>query len=158
MAYNFPVSFSFYALAPELDLDPRLPSVVEFRSATHNPRLSRIRFGDAPPEDDLKPDYIARILSSVLLSLPLVFLQRLFSHRATANQLGWTGVVKVMRDVVDEREKRRQKTAKSQLRLQQDGTVPQLLLENLFWEERVEPSRDYASGFKISEVRSADHV
>jgi hypothetical protein len=158
MAYNFPVPFSLYVLAPELDLDPRLPSVVESRSATHNPRLSRIRFGDAPPEDDQKPDYIARILSSVLLSLPLVYLQRLFSHRATASQLGWTGVVKVMRDVVHEREKRRQKTVKSQLKLQQDGTVPQLLLENLFWEERVEPSRDYASGFKISEVRSADHV
>jgi hypothetical protein len=158
MAYNFPVPFSLYTLAPELQSDPRLPSVVEFRSATHNPRLSRIRFGDAPPEDDLKPDYIARLLSSVLVSLPLLFLQRLFSHRATANQLGWTGVVKVMRDVVDEREKRRQKTLKSKLRPQQDGTIPQLLLENLFWEERVEPSQDYASGFKISEVRLADHV
>jgi hypothetical protein len=158
MAYNFPVPFSLYTLAPELQLDPRLPSVVEFRSSTHNPRLSRIRFGDAPPEDDLKPDYIARLLSSVLVSLPLLFLQRLFSHRATANQLGWTGVVKVMRDVVDEREKRRQKTLKSQLRPQQDGTIPQLLLENLFWEECVEPSQDYASGFKISEVRLADHV
>lgn len=161
MAYNFPAPFTLYTLAPELRLDPRLPSIVEFRSATHNPRLSRIQFGDAPPQDDLKPDYVARSLSSVLVSLPLLFLQRLFSHRAAANQLGWTGVVKVMRDVVDEREKRRQKTLKSQLRPLQDGTIPQSLLENLYWEERVEPvepSSTYASGFKISERRLADHV
>ncbi|KAF2790648.1 hypothetical protein K505DRAFT_364541 [Melanomma pulvis-pyrius CBS 109.77] len=161
IAYNFPAPFTLYALAPELRLDPRLPSIVEFRSATHNPRLSRIQFGDAPPQDELKPDNVARSLSSVLVSLPLRFLERLFSHRAAANRLGWTGVVKVMRDVVEEREKRRQKTMKSQLRPMQDGTIPQSLLENLYWEERVEPvepSSTFASGFKISETRLSNLV
>jgi hypothetical protein len=157
MAYNFPMDFSLYALAPEMRHYPRLPTV-EVKQPTHNPRLSKIRFGDAPPEDELLPSHIAQVLSTVLLSLPLPLLDRLFSHPAAANQVGWSGLGKVMGDVVDERERRRQKASKGQLRPSPDGTVPKRLLENLQREERVEAAPERPSGYRLTASRSTGSV
>lgn len=156
IAYHFPTDFTLYTLAPELPQNPRLPSITEFRQPTHNPRLSKIRFGDAPPEDDLKPGYVAQTLSSILLSLPPPLLDRLFSHPAAANQVGWSGLVKIMRDVVDERERRREKVFKVQPRL--DTTIPRGLLENVYRQERVEVSPDRPSGYKLIATRLADNA
>ncbi|KAF2244066.1 hypothetical protein BU26DRAFT_435474 [Trematosphaeria pertusa] len=158
IAYHFPVDFKLYTSAPEMKDNPRLPHLAELRQPAHNPRLSKIRFGDAPPEDELKPSYVAQVLSSVLLSLPLPLLDRLFRHPAAANQLGWSGLVKIMRDVVGEREKRRQKALKSKIRPSPDGTVPRPLLENLYREERVETSSERPSGHKLTATRAADQV
>ncbi|KAH7401144.1 hypothetical protein DE146DRAFT_694072 [Phaeosphaeria sp. MPI-PUGE-AT-0046c] len=161
MAYTFPVDFSLYALAPELEDIPRLPLLLEARSSTHNPRLSKIRFGDAPPEDDVQPSHVSRALSSMLFSLPLPLLDRLFNHRATANQVGWTGVAKIMRDVIDERESRRKKALKSEIRPAQDGSVPGPLLNNVYMEERVEQvdeSAMHPSGFQLIAHRQAGHA
>ncbi|KAF1921275.1 hypothetical protein BDU57DRAFT_526155 [Ampelomyces quisqualis] len=144
MARFFPVDFNLYTIAPELEDIPRLPLLLEARSATHNPRLSKIRFGDAPPEDDLQPDHVSRVLSSVLLSLPLPLLDRLFNHRAIASQVGWTSVVRIMRDVIAEREHRRKRALKSDVRPAQDGSVPGRLLSNLYFEERVEQVEESA--------------
>ncbi|KAF2644729.1 hypothetical protein P280DRAFT_178647 [Massarina eburnea CBS 473.64] len=158
IAYNFPSNFALYTLAPEMRRYPRLPTVIEQRQPTHNPRLSKIRFGDAPPEDDLKPSHISQVLSSILLSLPLPLLDRLFSHPAAANQVGWSGLVKIMRDVVAERERRRQKALEAQLTSSSDGSVPRALLENLHREERVDPSIERPSGFILTSMRPAERV
>lgn len=138
MAYTFPVDFKLYTIAPELQDAPRLPMLLDARPSTHNPRLSKIRFGDAPPKDDLQPSHASRVLSSILLSLPLPLVDRLFNHRATANQVGWTGVVRIMREVIIEREKRRQKVIGGELTPAQDGTIPGALLSNMYVEERIE--------------------
>ncbi|KAH7078159.1 hypothetical protein BKA63DRAFT_280627 [Paraphoma chrysanthemicola] len=152
MAYTFPVDFKLHTIAPELRDVPRLPVPMESRQATHNPRLSKIRFGDAPPEDEVHPSHATRVLSSVLLSLPLALLDRLFNHRAAASQMGWTGVVKVMRDVVTERENRRQKALKGAVRPAQDDAGSDALQHNLYMEERiehVEPSALHPSGHRL---------
>jgi hypothetical protein len=138
IAYTFPVDFKLYAIAPELEDIPRLPSLMEARSSSHNPRLSKIRFGDAPPEDDVHTNHMSRVLSSVLISLPLPLLDRLFNHRATANQIGWTGVVKIMREAIAERENRRKKALRSEIRAAHDGTIPGNLLNNIYVEEHIE--------------------
>ncbi|KAJ4305389.1 hypothetical protein N0V90_000920 [Kalmusia sp. IMI 367209] len=148
IAYNFPSDFVLYKIAPELRQAPRLPTLVESKQSSHNPRLSKIRFGDAPPEDELKPSHVTQLLSSILLSIPLALLDRLFSHPAAANLIGWSGLVKILRDVIDEREKRRQKVLTNQIKPLLDATVPRTLLENLYREERVEPTSERRSGFK----------
>jgi hypothetical protein len=161
MAYTFPVDFHLYVIAPEMEEVPRLPLLLEARSTTHNPRLSKIRFGDAPPEDHLQPNHTSRVLSSILLSLPLSLLDRLFNHRATANQIGWTGVVRTMRDVIVERENRRQKALRNEVRPAQDGVVPGSLLGNLYTEERVEQVEEsplHPSGHRLVARRVAGHV
>lgn len=155
IAYNFPSDFSLYTIAPELRQMPRLPAVMEPRQPSHNPRLSKIRFGDAPPEDELKPSHITQLLSSILLSIPLVLLDRLFSHPAAANQVGWSGLVKMMRDVIGEREKRRQKVSKSQIT---HVETPRALLGNIYQEERVESTPDRPSGYKPVAVRVAERA
>ncbi|KAF1953485.1 hypothetical protein CC80DRAFT_494396 [Byssothecium circinans] len=158
IAYKFPTDFNLYTIAPEMRQYPRLPAVIEQRQPTHNPRLSKIRFGDAPPEDDLKPNHITQVLSSILLSLPLPLLDRLLNHPAAANQVGWSGLVKIMRDVVGERERRRQKALKTELRPPPEGSIPRALLDNLHREERVEPSVERPSGFILIAQRLPDRV
>ena len=156
VAHNFPNNFNLYRIAPELSADPRLPSIVDARPPTHNSRLSNIRFGDAPPEDDVAPNHVFQVLSSVLLSLPSLFLERLFNHPAIANQIGWTGAAKTMQDVVDERENRRQKTVRGQSQRVQDGTIPKSLADTVFLEERIEhvgSSPIHPSGFRLSTTR-----
>lgn len=155
MAYTFPVDFRLYTIAPEFQDVPRLPVLLETRPPTHNPRLSKIRFGDAPPEDDLTPTHVDRVLSTILLSLPSPVLERLFNHRATANQIGWTGAAKLLGDVVVERENRRQKALRGALKPAQDGLVPAALLENMYTEEHVESSAVHPSGYRLATKRTA---
>lgn len=155
IAYNFPSDFKFYSIAPELRQTPRLPAVVESQQPSHNPRLSKIRFGDAPPEDELKPSPVTQFLSSILLSIPLALLDRLFSHPAAANQVGWSGLIRIMRGVIEERERRRQKVLKS-LDKPLDTAISRALLENLYREERVEPTSERPSGFKPVAFRLPD--
>lgn len=155
IAYNFPSDFNLHRIASELRDDPRLPSLGEARAPTHNPRLSKIRFGDAPVDDEGHASPVSRTLSSILLSLPVPLLDRLFNHRATANQIGWTGATKLLHEVVDERENRRQKAVRGQLQV--DGTAPDALVDNLYVEERVDhvgPSPLHPSGYMISAHRA----
>jgi len=158
IAYNFPSDFALYAIAPELRQTPRLPTLIETKQPVHNPRLSKIRFGDAPLEDELKPSYVTQLLSSIFLSLPIPFLDRLFSHPAAANRVGWSGLVKIMRDVVEERETRRRKAFASHVKPSTDSATSRALLENLYVEEHVEPTADRPSGFKLVVNRPAEHA
>jgi hypothetical protein len=158
IAYNLPSDFSLYTLAPEMQQYPRLPTVLESKQPTHNPRLSKIRFGDAPPEDDLKPNHVTQILSTVLLSIPIWLLDRLLSHPAAANQVGWSGLKKISRDVIREREGRRIKALRTQGKPSPDVSTPRDLLENLYREEIVERSVERPSGFKLTAVRPVESV
>jgi hypothetical protein len=156
IAYHFPISFKLHTIAPEMKSTPRLPIVAERPS--HNPRLSRIRFGDVPASDELDPNYVIRALSTVLLTLPLPLLDRLLNHPAVVNQIGWKEVGRIMQDVVGERERRRQKALKG---VEADPDVSRYsksLVENLVWEERVEPSPKHTSGYTLLEARLADRA
>lgn len=154
IAYAFPVDFKLYTIAPEFHDVPRLPILLETRPPTHNPRLSKIRFGDAPPEEDISPNHVDKALSTILFSLPPVLLDRLFNHRAIANQIGWTGATKLLGDVIAERENRRQKTLRGQLKPAQDGTVPPALMDNMYTEERIEQFPAHPSGYRLATKRS----
>jgi hypothetical protein len=153
LAYNFPVPFKLYTIAPELALNPRLPTFP--KTAAHNPRLSRIRFGDVPPEDELAPDHATRTISSVLLSLPLPLIERLLNHPSVLSQRGWGGAEKIMRDVVGERESRRLKALNNQPAAEdvRRGMYSNFLMENLLWVESMKPSPEHSLGFTLSERR-----
>ncbi|KAF1948062.1 hypothetical protein EJ02DRAFT_12098 [Clathrospora elynae] len=156
IAYTFPVDFTLYTVASELKDAPRLPTLVESRTPSHNPCLSKIQFGDAPPEHGQQTSYATNVLSTILLSLPFPLIERLFNHHATANQIGWTGAASIMRDVINERESRRQKASRGQLKQIHLGTVPAALLNNVYIEERVEqvePSPLHPSGHRLATKR-----
>jgi hypothetical protein len=61
-----------------------------------------------------------------------------------------------MRDVIEEREKRRHNILKIQAKLLVDA--PRTLLENLYREEHVEPTAERPSGFKPVAIRMAEHA
>lgn len=149
ISHAFPTDFTLYSIAPELQDISRLPSTFESRPPTHNPRLSKIRFGDAPLEDELKPTFAARILSSILMTLPLALVDRILNHPATANQLGWSRVVNVMEEVVRERENRRKKAATGNTNLPRDGALAEVMSSRLHTMEsvkKVQPSHLHPSG------------
>lgn len=156
IAYNLHPEFTLHFLAPELRQHSRLPSYTEPKQPSHNPRLSKIQFGDAPREDDTKPSHITQVLSSVLLTIPLPLLNQLFSHPVLAGQIGRNGLARLMQDVVDERERRRQKALKAQLRPSPDGTVPQRLLDNLYQQESIERSNERPSGLVLVTNRQSE--
>jgi len=152
MAYTIPAGFQFYTRAPELRDIPRLPDFVDSPPTSHNPRLSNICFGEAPPKNGLQPRHAASVLSSTLVSLPLPLVDRLLNHRATASQLGWTGAVELMQDVVHERESRRQKALQAQPKSAHSVPLSTALLDNLHTQESVEkvdPSPLHPSGHKL---------
>lgn len=159
IAFNFPPGFRLYASAPELRDAPRLPTVLE--RPAHKTRLSGIRFGDIPTEDELNPDYVTRVLSSVLFSLPLQVIDRLLNHSEVIQRVGWQGIQRLIESVIRERERRREEVlnnSQSRLSEMENGSVPQGLMENMFWAEHATPSSKYPSGFFITETRVTEHV
>ncbi|EOA83016.1 uncharacterized protein SETTUDRAFT_95523 [Exserohilum turcica Et28A] len=156
VAFAFPFNFKLHAIAPELKDAPRLPTLLESRQPAHNPRLSKIRFGDAPPEDELQPSYPTLVLSTILLSLPPPLIERLFNQLATTNRIGWKEVAKHLRDVVGERENRRQKALQGHFNQIVDGSTPAALFNNVYVEEgleQVEPSPLHPSGYRLTTKR-----
>lgn len=150
IAFNTPKSFKLDVIAPELQYFPRLPLVHESRSATHNPRLSRIRFGDVPAEEDIKSDYISRVLSSILLSLPLTLLEGLLKHQALLGQFGPSAAERLLQEVIGERENRRRKVLSNGLISQSNG-FSRRLVDNVFHEE-------HSHGRALLEQRERNHV
>ncbi|KNG49713.1 hypothetical protein DDE82_004002 [Stemphylium lycopersici] len=158
IAYEFPLNFKLHTIAPEFQETPRLPILVEPRQPAHNPRLSNIRFGDAPPENDLQPSLSTGVLSTILLSLPHFLIQRIFNQSAVVKRITWPDTLNHLRDLVNERENRRQKALRGQLQQAQDGSVPAILLNNLYLEEsldQVEPSHLYPLGLRLVAKRMA---
>lgn len=152
IAYSFPIRFSLNTAVYQLSDNPLLPSLVDPRPPTHNPRLNKIQFGDVPIQDASRPSFVTNLLSSILLSLPFHVLQSLFAHHGLGGRLGWPAVVDIMQAVIEERENRRKKALKSYSKAGGPPGSDNRPLESLFWEERVELSSQYGSGFYL--VRS----
>jgi hypothetical protein len=151
LASEIPPEFKLYTSAVEPPNASRQPNIVEAKGPKHNPRLSKIRFGDVPAEEDAKPDFVTQAISSVLINLPFPYLERLFTHPGLRKRLGWK-VEDMMRAVVNEREQRRIKVLQST----SNPTSPTMLPDNLCWEERVDSSPDHPLGVVLTRRRVFD--
>ena len=152
----FPHNFYLDAAAPQLASSPRLPSLPlghESKASRSDPRLSQIRFGEIPVEDHQRPSFATTIVSSVLLSLPFSILKCVLEHFDLSARLGPETVASVMRQVVAEREMRRNKGLKARVANQVDESIETQLVQNLLWEEFVEPSAQHRAGFRLARRR-----
>ncbi|KAK5169419.1 uncharacterized protein LTR77_005395 [Saxophila tyrrhenica] len=145
--------FYLDASAPHLDCCSRLPSVPprqESQQPKPDPRLSQIRFGEVPVEEEhQRPSPTTTTISSILLSLPFVLLKWVLEHFNLAARLGPDTVASIMRQVVAEREVRRVKAEKARVAGQLDTAIDPLAVQNLLWQESVEPSAQHRAGFRL---------
>jgi hypothetical protein len=115
----FPPNFELDTSAPQPTHNHRLPSITETRPAPNNPRLSSIKFGDHPSEDNIRASSStssSSILSKILLNLPFPLLKYVLESEGLGNVHGWATTVlrqKVMHTVIEEREKRRNEARES---------------------------------------------
>jgi hypothetical protein len=152
----FPSNFYLDASAPQLETCPRLPTLPpshESRQSRSDPRLSQIRFGEIPIEDHQRPSFATTTISSVLLSLPFQLLKCVLEHYDLAARLGPETVASIMRQVVAERETRRNKVLKARTASQIDDGTDAQLVQNLYWQESVEPSTQHRAGFRLARRR-----
>ena len=152
VVHMLPPSFYLDASAPELASYSRLPSTLsthQSRPSRSDPRLSKIRFGEIPIEDHQRPSFVATTVSSMLLSLPFPLLKFVLEHFELTNRLGAETVSSIMRQVVGEREVRRQKALKLRPVAHADDTTD-VRIQNLYWEELVEPSALHRAGFRLA--------
>lgn len=91
---------------PLADID-RLPTIPENRSPLSKSKLSLIQFGDLPSERAAKASDEHVVLSSVMLSMPYVFI------KYTLDRVPESTRNKNLRDIVEERERRRRRVLKS---------------------------------------------
>ncbi|KAK4620191.1 hypothetical protein CLAFUW4_10960 [Fulvia fulva] len=149
MVHQFPPNFYLDQSAPQLASTPRLPTqppTHESKPSRSDPRLSSIRFGDISAAEDhhQRPSHGTTNISSILLSLPFPLLKFLLEHPILTDRLGPDTVSSIMRQVVGEREARRQKA------LLQTRTA---VIDILYWEELVEPYRQNKAGFRLTRRR-----
>ncbi|GIZ38463.1 hypothetical protein CKM354_000188000 [Cercospora kikuchii] len=155
-AHNLPPNFYIDSSAPQSPSFPRLPVYAhqhESKSSRSDPRLSKIRFGEMANDDHQRPSFATTAVSSVLLSLPFPLLKYLLEHPALAGRLGADTVGSIMRQVVNEREVRRHKALRARALGRDDGTSENQQVQNLYWEESVEPSHHTRAGFRLSRRR-----
>ena len=147
----FPPNFYLDASAPQLEACPRLPPLPkpaghETRSSVSDPRLSQIRFGEIPTG----PSFTTTMISSILLSLPFQLLKVVLEHFIFATRLGPETAASIMRQVVQERETRRVRVLKARTDGKVPGSTDPQLLQNLYWEEFVEPSAQHKVGSRLA--------
>ena len=104
---NFPSSWEFDVSARPLAEVDRLPVTAESRSPLSKSRLSRIQFGDHPSEATTKSGDHNVLISTILLSLPFIWLDNLLKSvgEPISRNLGL---------IIKERERRRQIVLQSQ--------------------------------------------
>ncbi|KAF7185726.1 hypothetical protein HII31_12957 [Pseudocercospora fuligena] len=158
MAHNFPPNFYLDSAAPQSTFCPRLPAQAskhESKPSRSDPRLSKIRFGEHPIEDHSRPSNATTTLSSILLSLPFPLLKYLLEHPILPGRIGAETVASIMRQVVHEREIRRQRTLKGRAANQNTEDTEPHLVQNLYWEESVEFSTQplHQAGFRLARRR-----
>lgn len=150
LVHNFPEDFELDTSVSQLHDIVRLPSVDEPRPTSRNPRLSQIRFGEVPVDPTGPSQSIVSILSSILLSLPFPVLKALLEDFVLCSRLGKAKAGQLMHSVVEEREGRRRRVFKNpRAQWEKDEGVKQ----NLIWCERVEPSPQHPSGFRLARSR-----
>jgi hypothetical protein len=150
IAFGLPPTFALDRTALELTNAPRLPEFPE-RSAK---RMNNIRFGDVAPETDVHSTYSNRVISSVLLSVPLHLVDRFFNHPAVIHRLGIGRHMRDMTDVIAEREERRKGVLEEiNMRTFDNAidmkSIPRRLQDNLFWQESFTRSNQHPSGFTL---------
>lgn len=151
-----PHDFYLDASAPQLASCPRLPSLPlghDSKPSRSDPRLGNIRFGEMSTDDHQRPSVVTTAISSVLLSLPFALLKCILQHDHLANNLGPDTVASIMRQVVAEREVRRKKALKARPAGRAEDGADAQLVQNLYWEEEVEVSRQYRAGFRLARRR-----
>ena len=133
---NFPVTWQLDVSArPLADVD-RLPVTPESRSPLSKSRLSCIQFGEHPSEATAKSTNRNVLISTILLSLPFVWLDYLLKSVEEP-------IRQNIKSIVKERERRRQIVLQS-------GSIP--------WEQR-DAAKDYEwaeAGYEESVVMSED--
>ena len=152
----FPPNFYLDAAAPQLPLCPRLPPFPpthESRASRSDPRLSQIRFGELAVEDHNRPSLVTTTVSSLLLSLPFSLLKCVLEHNGMVFQLGADTVASIMRQVVAEREIRRKRILQARTVGQTEDGASLFLVQNLYYEERVEPSTQHRAGFRLARTK-----
>jgi len=152
LVHEFPLDFTLDATAPQLMGNPRLPAAMSSRPSVSNPRLGLIRFGEVPLEQNSRPDFATRLLSTILLSLPFLQLKSLLEHHGLGRRLGLDNVGRVMHAVIEEREVRRLKVLKSKGSSSDPASITGALWQNTRWEERVEPDSQHGSGLTIVRI------
>ncbi|KAK4916519.1 hypothetical protein LTR49_015487 [Elasticomyces elasticus] len=151
--HMFPPNFYLDAAAPQLAECPRLPPLPpahESRPSRSDPRLSQIRFGELSVEDHGRPSQVTTMVSSMLLSLPFPLLKGILEHNAMVYQLGADTVASIQRQVVAEREIRRKRILQARTAGRTDDGAGLQLIQNLYSEERVEPSPNHRSGSRLA--------
>jgi hypothetical protein len=154
LAFYFPMDFTIHGSAAELAESPRLPIVIESRPSISHTRLASIQFGEVSAEDSAKFD-TSVLLSSILISMPTQTLQSLFDSQLLGGKLGWAKMAQILRDTVEERERRRIKVRKTPPKRVVPGATAQQWDETL-WEERVEKSEHHPTGLVIQRVHVSD--
>lgn len=154
LVYNFPTDFTLDTTVSQLMANPRLPTVTGSRpsTSTSNPRLGLIRFGEVPLEETSHPDFVTRLLSTMLLSLPFTQLKSVLKHHGIGRRLGWDKVGRVMHAVIEEREARRLQVSKSKRVSSSTTEAAGELWQNVQWEEQIEPDSQHGSGLTIVRV------
>ncbi|KAK4493941.1 hypothetical protein PRZ48_015127 [Zasmidium cellare] len=153
---QLPPNFYLDSTAPQLVACPRLPPFQpshESKPSRSDPRLSKIRFGEVPADDLQRPSFATTTVSSILLSLPFPLLKFLLEHPALSNRLGAETVASIMRQVVNEREVRRQKALKARTTNHIVDGTESTAVQNLFWEELVEQFPQNRAGFRLARRR-----
>jgi hypothetical protein len=177
MVHTIPQNFYIDPAAPQLPESPRFPSYSEASHGRHNsrhhPRLSQIRFGSITSEELQRPSAEATMISSILISLPFPVLQGVLEHVGLAHRLGPETAASVTRQVslqsgpksnicksnictnkhqvVNEREKRRQRAYDAHVSRTNGDSTPVLGTSNLFWEESVVRSDSHLSGCRLEQ-------
>lgn len=146
---NFPRNFVFDPSVPSSPsvLYPRLPEQTDDhqqqRSTRPDPRLSSMRFGDYPSEDDdvqlQSTDSSSAVLSQLLVSLPFPLVKRILESKDLGgmNPVAPGSVEKIARSVIYEREQRRRKILKTSTVSYEDRLKKINDWEVVGWEEYV---------------------
>jgi hypothetical protein len=148
LAGAFPINFTFHRSASELKEASRLPVIQDpLRPSMNNPKLAHIQFGQVPMEESDNMLNNEMVLSSILLSVDTMLLDRLFNEPTLGNRIGWEKVGQHMTDVVAERELRRLKVQKT-ITGRRDRNWSTRQLETLKWHEYV-TVQSTTSGFSV---------
>jgi hypothetical protein len=149
LAKSIPAKFDFHHAAPEVDGMARLPTAIESRPSVSDPRLASIQFGLMPTEKSTTPGS-SHLLSSILVSVPTTMLSNLLNSAIMGDRIGWNKTIEIVRDIVDERERRRNKVAQTK-RVAPGATAQQW--DETKHEERMDANPLFPSGFVLHRVR-----
>ncbi|KAF2863794.1 hypothetical protein K470DRAFT_254687 [Piedraia hortae CBS 480.64] len=155
MLLEYIIEYSIYNLPSCYYLDAAVSSSLEFpgEPMLHDKSLDHMQFGHLPLEGYQRPTGIVSTISSILLSLPFAILKIILEHDILTGRIGATTVASIMRQIVNERERRRCLRATEMANEAKMRSAAPGLKARTLWSEGVEPSSDHAPGFRITRRR-----